>query len=567
MRLHPLSIPYRIAETALGLIWVVLVAAFALSSGVGGALAVVLFGLLVLGGLAAIVGWEIAYHRRFEYELTDSTLDIASGVLSRREREIPYGRIQNVSINRNVFQRVLGLAEVRIETAGGGTTEAHLRFVGGDEADRLQDELSERKRREPAEIEPGEATERPARESDHLLFEITSRELGVLGVVSLDARFLVLVLFALSPFLPQLGEFFSGTTALLLVVPIAVVALYLVSAIVSAAYSVTNYYGFRLVRSGDELRYERGLLQRFSGTIPLEKVQAVTISENLLARAFGYASLLVETAGYSPGETGGSQSAIPIARRERVLHLARDIEPFDFPEFERPPKRARERYAVRYLGVLAIVAGLTYAVTWGFDSSVQWYWVLVALPLVPIAAHLKWLHRGYALTDGYVLTRNGFWRRTIKIVPYHRVQTVIDSRSIFQRRRRLATLTIDTAGSQSLVSDDSKAVDIDDEIAAELRETIADRLLESIGERRKRGRRPTIDSIRDPDATAHDDRTRERDDEGSLDDTPRVADESATSGSDEPSNGPDTAAENTSNELPTDPESDTQPERDESRTP
>jgi len=38
--------------------------------------------------------------------------------------------------------------------------------------------------------------------------------------------------------------------------------------IVSAILTFTRYYGFRLTRADDELYYERGLLQRYSGTIP-----------------------------------------------------------------------------------------------------------------------------------------------------------------------------------------------------------------------------------------------------------------------------------------------------------
>jgi len=68
----------------------------------------------------------------------------------------------------------------------------------------------------------------------------------------------------------------------------------------------SNYYGFRLSRAGDELRYERGLFRRYSGSIPTEKVQALRIADNPAKRALGYASLSIETAGYAPGQ-GGEQ--------------------------------------------------------------------------------------------------------------------------------------------------------------------------------------------------------------------------------------------------------------------
>ncbi|AGN00244.1 hypothetical protein L593_01455 [Salinarchaeum sp. Harcht-Bsk1] len=494
MKLHPLSVPYRAARTVGNLIVVLIFAFFGIPQFLDGALAVAVTGVLIILGLVAIVGWQYAYYRRFEYTLTDNTLDIDAGVLSRRSREIPYGRIQNVSIERTIVQRALGLAEVRVETAGGSQSEAHLQFVGKAEADRLQDELSERKQhsREQRAAETGtqasvaEAEARPA-DRRELLFEMTSRELVVLGIVSLDSRILPLVFFALTPFLSEIGELLGGSAGVaVLVLPAIVLAIYLATAVVSAAYAVTNYYGFRLYEIGDELRYERGLLQRFSGTIPLPKVQAVTITENVLARRFGYASLTAETAGFSPGQEGGSEAAIPIARRDRVVDLAESIEPVELPTFERPPKRARTRYVARYSIVLGILTAVSYgAVAAGWWGG-QWWLVLLAAPFVPVAAHLKWRNLGYALTDDHVVTRNGFWSRTTKIVPYHRVQTVADTQTIFQRRRALATLHVDVAGSRSLVSDDSKALDVDREVAAELRETIASRLLDDLAERADR---------------------------------------------------------------------------------
>ena len=463
MKLHRLSIPYRIVERLFSLLAVLIIVPFVVSSATdNGALLLVSTGgtFLVLVGVS--IAWEIAYYRRYEYELTPDTFDIKSGVLSRREREIPYGRIQNVSINRNVFQRVLGLAEVRFETAGGQGSEAHLRFVSHDRARELQNELSDRKaqvddrRYRRTGADDGESTD--ATSTATKLYEIDTKELGLLGIISFDFRFLTLLLILLPTFGAELGGIIEGSGVTLAVLGIAavIIVLYLISAAISGIYAVTNYYGFTLYRGSDELRYERGLLQRYSGTIPLEKVQTLSITENLLARRFGYASLLVETAGFSPGEAGGSQSAVPIATRERVDRLATDIEPYGHVSFERPPKRARERYVFRYLGVVGILTAVAYAAVRFGDPEFAWYGVAGLAVLAPIAAHLKWKHRGYALLDDHVVTRNGFWTRKTVVVPYHRIQTVVDSQTIFQRRRRLATLTIDTAGASGLLGNDSK---------------------------------------------------------------------------------------------------------------
>ncbi|MFC7173835.1 PH domain-containing protein [Haloplanus litoreus] len=86
--------------------------------------------------------------------------------------------------------------------------------------------------------------------------------------------------------------------------------------------------------------------------------------------------------------------------------------------------------------------------------------------------------------ENHVVTRNGVLRRRIKVVPYYRIQTVIDTQTVFQRRWGVATVTADTAGSLSIVGHDAAAVDVDESTAERLRTTLDTRLRESLAARR-----------------------------------------------------------------------------------
>jgi len=489
MKLHPLSVVYRTGTAVSRFAWVLVIGAVSTSQfgGLGTGAAVAL--------AAAVVGvfaYQIVYVRRFDYELTADTFDLRSGVVSRRTREIPYRRVQNVDVSRNVLQRALGIAELRIETAGGGETEAQLRYVSDDEADRIQREIG-RLKRGVAEDETD-----PQPETTKELFAITARELLLLGVVRVDLRLLSFVTVLLPIVIPSVSETFP-LLDLLRAAPLVLGGLVALALVVSSAAAVANYYGFELHRGADELRYRRGLLQEYSGTIPLDKVQSVSVTENVLARRLGYASLEVETAGYAPGGNGnGSQSAVPLARRERVFDLARSVEGFGEVSFQRPPRRARTRYAVRYSLVVAFLTAVSLAVVrfTPISPPVPALSPLVLLIFVPVAAHLKWANLGYALTDDHFVAREGFWTRTTRVVPYYRVQTLVESATVFQRRRDLATLVVDTAGSQGFGANDARALDIDVSRANELRRTLEERFqtalvatrAENAGRRNRRSR-------------------------------------------------------------------------------
>ncbi|MEA1932797.1 MAG: PH domain-containing protein [Euryarchaeota archaeon] len=502
MKLALKAVPYRALQKTTTLL---ISAVFIASIGVGVPVGPPQFLAVAVGSFLLSLGYEVAYYRRFEYELTDDTLDIRSGVFNRREREIPYGRVQNVDISRNIFQRLVGLSKLDIETAGGGSTEASLKYVTAFEANRLQLDIRRYKRGESPESHAEGATVADtdldrdrAVDDEELLFEIAPSELALAGILSFDPRVpgALIALFTGSvPFISPIIPFDAPPLIVFGLLAVLFAAGLVLAWIVGAISAIVNYWGFRLTRSADELRYERGLLQRYSGTIPLDKIQAITITDNPLKRRAGYATLVVETAGYAPGQTDGrgSEAAVPIGSRDRVDRLADEISSIEEPTFNRPPKRIRRRYLVRYLLAIAGLTGLLYAGLTVFDlaDAMPWYLPAVAALGTPLAAHYKWLHRGYWLGEDHLVTRNGFWSRETKQVAYYRIQTVIETRTIFQRRWSVATVIADTAGSLSILGTGAAAVDIDQRDATKLRETLTERLRTALAERRRDRQRST----------------------------------------------------------------------------
>jgi len=55
----------------------------------------------------------------FHYELQDKYFLIKQGVISRKERNLPYGVIQNTFLKQDIFDRIFGLASLVVENAAG----------------------------------------------------------------------------------------------------------------------------------------------------------------------------------------------------------------------------------------------------------------------------------------------------------------------------------------------------------------------------------------------------------------------------------------------------------------
>jgi uncharacterized membrane protein YdbT with pleckstrin-like domain len=70
----------------------------------------------------AVLGWTIV-HLDYElrwYMLSDRAIRIREGIISVREKTIALANIQNISIRQGPLQRLLGIADVEVKTAGGG---------------------------------------------------------------------------------------------------------------------------------------------------------------------------------------------------------------------------------------------------------------------------------------------------------------------------------------------------------------------------------------------------------------------------------------------------------------
>ena len=75
--------------------------------------------LIALGLLATFLVILFDYRLRW-YFVTDRSLRIREGIFQVREQTVSFANIQNVGVKQGPVQRLLGIADVEIRTAGGG---------------------------------------------------------------------------------------------------------------------------------------------------------------------------------------------------------------------------------------------------------------------------------------------------------------------------------------------------------------------------------------------------------------------------------------------------------------
>jgi putative membrane protein len=135
---------------------------------------------------------------RLHYEGTE--LVIRSGIIFRNERHVPYLRIQNLDAVRNVAHRLLGVAEVRIETGGGQAPEATISVLHETVVEEMRRRIFDgraRANRGDAE-QPDEAQPTVATVDSRTLLHLPMRELLLNGLLDNRGMFVIATAYGVS---------------------------------------------------------------------------------------------------------------------------------------------------------------------------------------------------------------------------------------------------------------------------------------------------------------------------------------------------------------------------------
>ena len=185
-------------------------------------------------------------------------------------------------------------------------------------------------------------------------------------------------------------------------------------------------------------------------TIPLKRIQTLTIKEGPLHRLVGRVAVRADTAGGQPKDGSGRgrerESLAPILPRDAlptfVQQVLPDVHGFEAVAWQPVSSRAFRREVKGWLVMSLIAQAASFAL---FGP-----WSLLLAPgllgWAIVGARKTIAHLGWALTPDAVFFRTGWLWRRVSIVRLAKIQTVTLAASPFDRRAVMARVRIDTAG-------------------------------------------------------------------------------------------------------------------------
>ena len=399
----------------------------------------------ILGTIVALLIWGVISWLRFSFQVEEGELRIEQGVLVRKKLYLTSDRIQVIDISAGIVQRLFGLVAVEVKTAGSSSKQARISALSRKKAEELKSRLRE--------YVDEETTSEMEEEKDvvHQTYTLDFRDLliaattsGRMGVA------LSLVGAAFSQFDQlisdeQIYQFIEAnipqSTSVTLVV-MSIIAVLAISWLLSFVTTFVAYYDFNVAVKEDELLISKGLFERTQLTIPFNRIQAVQIKEELLRQPFGYASLVIESAGYGESE-GNSTTLFPLIKRGDMYDFLAEVLPeynYDVDSLEHhPPRRSLRRYLLRmFWWSLPAILIIWPTVPYG---GYAWFILLPALLL----GYQQYKDAGIEVREHTIMLSTRLLSKKTAIVKKYRMQSTILKQNPFQSRLDLQDFILHVA--------------------------------------------------------------------------------------------------------------------------
>lgn len=419
------------------------------------------------------VTYRILFYRASGYELAERDIKCNRGVLFRKRSVLDYKKIHAINKRQNIIQRIFGIAVLTIDSGSANTAhQAEIAIIERNEViDSLLVRLNSLK-------ENGFATDTVETKSEEVLlsekdslYRFTSGKkilytlINSISLVLYIAVFAVLAIALIGVCLSMLKLDFLGTWGQYLLystmITAVVTLLFLIFFIIgSVLFSFIGYYGFTVSKSDGNIRISYGLLEKHTNTFSYDRIKAVKISQSLLQRLLGFASVRLEVIGYTVNSGEDSKNAgvgvlVPFCKYKDIDDILAKLLPEYIPTEKQTKSVSVFPFISWFLLIFGIIAGITlfgtvavmaaFAVPSNVIYAVAFaiFFVAIAVILIKLAcAVLGYYTNGLAECDGKITAYSGTFNKTVTVFMAKHLVAVEDVTTPLRKKNGISSVII-----------------------------------------------------------------------------------------------------------------------------
>lgn len=413
--------------------------------------------------------YRILYYRTSGYELTETEIKCQYGVLFKKRSVLDYKKVHAINKKQNLIQRIFGIATLTVDSGSTNTShDAEITVIENAKViDALVIELNALK--EGGARTVNEPKEEVLLSENDSLYNFTSKKkmlYTLINIVSTVMFFAVIGVLAITvigicKLLLQLeglgtwGEYFLVATL------ISVAALLIISFFVFIGCMVNafvGYYNFNVTKRSNDIQISFGLLERHTNTFSYDRIKAVKISQGLVQRMLGFATIKLEVIGYTNSSGDDNNGAdigvlVPFCKYDEVAQILSKVLPDYVPDEKQTKSPSFLPFmswftvfwgitigAVLLIAVaILLMANVSATVIWTVVCSVLGAGLLV-LVIKLISAALCYQTSGIAAGNGKITAYHGGFIKNITVLMAKNLIAVEDVTTSWRKKRGIASL-------------------------------------------------------------------------------------------------------------------------------
>lgn len=424
----------------------------------------VILGIVVLCLLALI--YSYFYYRKFIFyiDYSKEEFKLQKGILSTEDIAIPFEKIQQVYLKRNILQRIINVYSLVIETAGSSEKEINIQAISKEKADELSGLLIKVKREalETEEIagEQGTSEEKEIFWTHSLSFT----DLFKIGISSnyLRGLTLILVFFStiyneLKPFAEDYSEGLDerlqeipsllGSAGIILSVTVVVL---LLSMLITVLEVFIKYFNLKLQQSRNSLKLEMGLKTNTRVSLQPQRIQLLQVTTNPVQK---WLDLHEARFSLASSENSLEKSKIKVpGLGEKTVEKIKSFLYAESPPNQNIQKIYKQHRIVLFRQVfgavlLPIALSFLFPVFTGFIGYEYWA-ILAGIYLILGIIYQVKLYRSKKLliSDDKLQLFSGVWTKEEETVESYKLQSLSVHQPFWYKKRNIINIKFHTAG-------------------------------------------------------------------------------------------------------------------------
>jgi putative membrane protein len=423
---------------------------------------------LLLGTIVTFVAIAVVSYLRylnftFFLDAENEEFIITEGVFNKTKTAIQLNKIQQVNINQSFVQRLIGVYELDVDTAGTNKKEGAIKAISHELALELKSRLLENEVKksisETDEFQFEKSIEKPL-EEEHPFIKISFLSLLKIGITSNYGRsisLLLLFFITVSDYIKKITgrdvfhdeniENYVDKNFVIQTFLIFILLLLATVLAINLVRIVFKYFDYNITRQKGSLLLSFGLLNTKSTIIKSEKVQITTVTSNYFQKKMNILELKIRQV--TSGEKEERKSAIEIpgcsaSESDAILQLLfRKI----------PKKKVMLKPNFRKLGFsLFLSIGLPLS---GFGAFGYWimpavfeysYLVPIYIILVGLVQFFKFKNNRLFIDDHFIIKQSGAWDISNEIIEPTKIQAITISQLFWHKNLDIGSITLHTAG-------------------------------------------------------------------------------------------------------------------------